>query len=431
MRASPPWIAKYPDRRYTDSCSAPKNDSVPDTNGYNLRTYADAKTCKKRDALVSFVRAISVQSHGGEHAGEATMFSGLWQVLRSGDSGLRTRILAIYAVLIGVNILAWVLAALASARLHDPKFIALGFLAYGLGLRHAVDADHISAIDNVTRKLMQDGKRPVAVGTFFSLGHSTVVILLSVLLAAASLFVQQELPTFQAIGGVIGTSVSAIFLYLIAALNLLILVDIFKTFRSVTRGGEYNEQKIEEFLAQRGLLGRFFRPLFRFVKDSWLMYPVGFLFGLGFDTASEVGLLALSAISAQKGVPFLFIMVFPLLFTAGMMLADTTDGVLMLGAYGWAFVKPVRKLYYNLNITLISVLVAVVVGTIEVLQVISGELNLSGPAWDFINNTLDLGNVGFFIVGILLVSWLASTVIYRVKKYEDLEVTVPKEPSAA
>ena len=359
------------------------------------------------------------------------MFSGLWRVLRSGDSGLRTRILAIYAALIGVNVLAWVLAVLASARLHDPKFIALGFLAYGLGLRHAVDADHISAIDNVTRKLMQDGKRPVAVGTFFSLGHSTVVILLSVLLAAASLFVQRELPTFQAIGGVIGTSVSAIFLYLIAALNLLILVDIFKTFRSVTRGGEYNEQKIEEFLAQRGLLGRFFRPLFRFVKDSWLMYPVGFLFGLGFDTASEVGLLALSAISAQRGVPFLFIMAFPLLFTAGMMLADTTDGVLMLGAYGWAFVKPVRKLYYNLNITLISVLVAVVVGTIEVLQVISGELNLSGPVWDFINNTLDLGNVGFFIVGILLVSWLASTVIYRVKKYEDLEVTVPKERSAA
>lgn len=359
------------------------------------------------------------------------MLSGLWRVLRSGDSGLRTRIFAIYSVLIAVNIIAWMLAALAAVKLNDPKFIALGFVAYGLGLRHAVDADHISAIDNVTRKLMQDGKRPVAVGTFFSLGHSTVVILLSVLLAAASLFVQQELPSFQAIGGVIGTSVSAIFLFLIAALNLLILVDIFKTFRSVTQGGEYNEQKIEDFLAQRGLLGRFFRPLFRFVRDSWLMYPVGFLFGLGFDTASEVGLLALSAISAQRGVPFLFIMVFPLLFTAGMTLADTTDGVLMLGAYGWAFVKPVRKLYYNLNITLISVLVAVVVGTIEVLQVISSELKLSGPAWDFINNTLDLANVGFFIVAILLLSWLVSTVIYRVKKYEDLEITPTNSPPVA
>jgi high-affinity nickel-transport protein len=355
-------------------------------------------------------------------AEEMTVFSGLWRILRSGDAGLRTRIFTIYAILIGLNIVAWVLAALASVQLNDSKFIALGFLAYGLGLRHAVDADHISAIDNVTRKLMQDGKRPVAVGTFFSLGHSTVVVLLSVLLAAASLFVQRELPTFQAIGGLIGTSVSALFLFLIAALNLLILVDIFKTFRRVTRGGEYNEEKIEDFLAQRGLLGRFFRPLFRFVRESWLMYPVGFLFGLGFDTASEVGLLALSAISAQKGVPFLFIMVFPLLFTAGMMLADTTDGVLMLGAYGWAFVKPVRKLYYNLNITLISVVVAVVVGGIEVLQVISGELNLSGPVWDFINNTLALGNVGFFIVAILLLSWLVSTIVYRVKRYEEIEV---------
>ena len=156
------------------------------------------------------------------------------------------------------------------------------------------------------------------------------------------------------------------------------------------------------------------------------MYPVGFLFGLGFDTASEVGLLALSAISAQKGVPFLFIMVFPLLFTAAMTLADTTDGVLMLGAYGWAFVKPVRKLYYNLNITLISVLVAVVVGGVEVLQVLSSQLHLSGPVWDFINNTLDLGNIGFFIVAILLLSWLISTVIYRVKKYEEIEVTPAK-----
>ena len=354
------------------------------------------------------------------------MFSGLWRVLRTGDSGLRTRIFAIYVVLIAVNVVAWVLAVLASVRLNDPRFITLGFVAYGLGLRHAVDADHISAIDNVTRKLMQDGKRPVAVGTFFSLGHSTIVILLSALLAAASLFVQKELPTFQAVGGLIGTSVSAIFLFLIAALNIVILIDIFKTFRSVTRGGEYNEQKIEDFLAQRGLLGRFFRPLFRFVRDSWMMYPVGFLFGLGFDTASEVGLLALSAISAQQGVPFLFIMVFPLLFTAGMTLADTTDGVLMLGAYGWAFVKPVRKLYYNLNITLISVLVAVVVGAIELLQVISGELNLGGPFWHFVNNTLDLGNVGFFIVAILLVSWLISTLIYRVKRYEDIELTPAK-----
>ncbi len=358
------------------------------------------------------------------------MLSSLLQVFRSSGGGVRSRIIALYSVLIAFNLAAWALAFIASAQLHDPKYLGLAVLAYGLGLRHAVDADHISAIDNVTRKLMQDGKRPVAVGTFFSLGHSTIVILLSAGLAAASLFVQQELPTFQAIGGLIGTSVSALFLFLIAALNIIILLDIFKTFRSVTRGGAYNEEKIEDFLNQRGFFARFFRPLFTLVKESWLMYPVGFLFGLGFDTASEVGLLALSAASATRGVPIIFIMVFALLFTAGMTLADTTDGILMLGAYGWAFVKPVRKLYYNLNITLISVLVAVVVGTVEVLQIVQGELHLSGPFWDFVSNTLDLGNLGYYILGIFVLSWVISTAIYRVKKYEDVEVTVASTPTS-
>lgn len=352
------------------------------------------------------------------------MLSSLQQVFRNSGGGVRSRIIALYSVLITFNVAAWALAFVASTQLHDPKYLGLAVLAYGLGLRHAVDADHISAIDNVTRKLMQDGKRPVAVGTFFSLGHSTIVILLSAGLAAASLFVQKELPTFQAVGGLIGTSVSALFLYLIAALNLIILLDIFKTFRSVTQGGIYNEEKIEDFLNQRGFFARFFRPLFTLVKESWLMYPVGFLFGLGFDTASEVGLLALSAASATRGVPIIFIMVFALLFTAGMTLADTTDGILMLGAYGWAFVKPVRKLYYNLNITLISVLVAAVVGTVEVLQIVQGELHLSGPFWDFVSNTLDLGNLGYYILGIFVLSWLISTAIYRVKKYEDIEVKV-------
>ncbi|HLJ82219.1 MAG TPA: HoxN/HupN/NixA family nickel/cobalt transporter [Ktedonobacterales bacterium] len=352
------------------------------------------------------------------------MLSGFMRVFQSGGSNLRSRIIGIYTLLIGFNVAAWALAFYGGARLHDPTFVATGLIAYGLGLRHAVDADHISAIDNVTRKLMQDGKRPVGVGTFFSLGHSTVVILLSAALAAASLFVQKNLPSLENAGGLIGTSVSALFLYLIAALNIIILLDIFKTFRTVTRGGEYNEQKIEDFLNQRGFLARFFRPLFRFVKDSWLMYPVGFLFGLGFDTASEVGLLAISAISAKAGTPFLFIMVFALLFTAGMCLADTTDGIMMLGAYGWAFVKPIRKLYYNLNITLISVLVAVLIGTIEVMQIVSGELQLGGPFWDFVNNTLSLGNLGFYIVGIFAVSWLISTFVYRVKKYEHIEVNV-------
>jgi nickel/cobalt transporter (NiCoT) family protein len=363
---------------------------------------------------------------------DTSMLGGLIAIFRDGTGNLRSKIASMYGVLLGFNILAWVLALAASVQLRDPKFLGIGLVAYGLGLRHAVDADHIAAIDNVTRKLMQDGKRPVAVGTFFSLGHSTVVILLSAGLAAASLFVQANLPSFAAVGGLIGTGVSATFLYLIAALNFIVLLDIVKTFRKVTRGGAYNEEAVEEFLNQRGFLARFFRPLFKVVRNSWMMYPIGFLFGLGFDTASEVGLLAISATSAQRGVPFLFIMVFALLFTAGMSLADTTDGILMLGAYGWAFVKPVRKLYYNLNITLISVLVAVVIGTIEVLQVVSTQLRFAGPIWDFINNTLQLGNLGFYIVGILVLSWLVSTVIYRVKKYEEIDVTrVPTTPTPA
>jgi high-affinity nickel-transport protein len=353
------------------------------------------------------------------------VINGITSVFRQSNGTVRSRIAGIYLALIAFNVVAWILAFVASAQLHDPKFLGIGLLAYGLGLRHAVDADHIAAIDNVTRKLMQEGKRPVAVGTFFSLGHSTIVILLSAGLAGASLFVQRNLPGLQSIGGVIGTGVSALFLYLIAALNLVVLLDVFRTFRSVTRGGQYDEQKVEDFLNQRGLLARFFRPLFRLIDGSWKMYPVGFLFGLGFDTASEVGLLAISATSARAGVPFLFIMVFALLFTAGMCLADTTDGIMMLGAYGWAFVKPIRKLYYNLNITLISVLVAVVIGTIEVLQIVSSELSLSGPVWDVVNNTLALGNLGYYIVGILALSWLVSTIIYRTRKYEELEVSTP------
>ncbi|MFI5273196.1 MAG: HoxN/HupN/NixA family nickel/cobalt transporter [Ktedonobacterales bacterium] len=356
------------------------------------------------------------------------MLRGILHLMRDSGSGVRTKILGIYSLLISFNVLAWLLAFAASARLHDPKFLGIGLIAYGLGLRHAVDADHIAAIDNVTRKLMQEGKRPVAVGTFFSLGHSTVVILLSAGLAAASLFVQRNLPGLQATGSLIGTGVSALFLYLIAALNIIVLVDVFRAFRSVTRGGAYDEAKVEAFLSQRGFLARFFRPLFGMVRSSWVMYPIGFLFGLGFDTASEVGLLAISATSVRAGVPFLFIMVFALLFTAGMSLADTTDGVLMLGAYGWAFVKPVRKLYYNLNITLISVLVAVLVGTIELVQIISQQLALSGPVWDFVNTSLGLGNLGFYIVAIFVLSWLISTLVYRTKRYDHLDIAQPPMP---
>jgi high-affinity nickel-transport protein len=212
-------------------------------------------------------------------------------------------------------------------------------------------------------------------------------------------------------------------LYLIAILNILVLWEIFQAFQRVKRGGEYDEQTLEEFLNQRGLMARFFRPLLRMTDHSWKMYPVGLLFGLGFDTATEVGILSISAVLATKGLPLWTVLLFPLLFASGMCLIDTTDGILMLGAYGWAFVKPVRKLYYNLNITLVSVLVALVVGTVEVLGIISSAFNLNGSFWNFVGNLNDnFGVIGYYIIGIFVVSWAVSTIIYKVKRYDDIEV---------
>src|SRR6266567_185804 len=352
-------------------------------------------------------------------------FSALTRVFNESSSEVRNRVIGIYALLVAFNILVWVIALIAFAQY--PLLLGTALLAYTFGLRHSVDADHISAIDNVTRKLMQENKRPVAVGFFFSLGHSTIVVALSIGIAIAATVIRNDIPSLQNVGGLIGTSVSAIFLFVIAVINMLVLWEIFQTFQKVKRGEEYNDQTLDEFLNQRGLMGRFFRPLLRVVDKSWKMYPVGVLFGLGFDTATEVALLGISAVEAGKGLPIPYILIFPLLFTAGMCLLDTTDGILMLGAYGWAFVKPVRKLYYNLNITLVSVLVAFVVGTIEVISIVSGLLNLSGGFWDFIGN-LDFGRLGGIIIGIFVVSWLVSAIIYRLKRYEDLEIKVANKP---
>jgi high-affinity nickel-transport protein len=303
--------------------------------------------------------------------------SALRNVFNDSAPDLRRRIIGVYILLVAFNVIAWILA-FAAFSVQYPALLGTALLAYTFGLRHSVDADHISAIDNVTRKLMHEQKRPTTVGFFFSLGHSTIVILLSVAIAIAAVFIKNVIPSLQSAGGIIGTLVSALFLYIIALINVLVLWEIFHTFRKVTRGEAYNDQTLEDFLNQRGLMARFFRPLLKMVDQSWKMYLVGLLFGLGFDTATEVGLLGIAGFEAGKGLPPLFILIFPLLFTAGMILLDTTDGILMLGAYGWAFVKPVRKLYYNLNITLVSVLVAVVVGTIEVISIISGPLGLRG-----------------------------------------------------
>jgi nickel/cobalt transporter (NiCoT) family protein len=351
--------------------------------------------------------------------------SALKHVFNDSSSDLRGRIIGIYTFLVVANIVVWGFTLFAFSG--SLFLIGLAVTAYTLGLRHAVDADHISAIDNVTRKLMQEGKRPVAVGFFFSLGHSTIVVSLSVFIALTAAAVR-NFSNVSAISGLIGTGISALFLFAIAVINILVLWEIFQTFQKVKRGEEYNEETLEEFLNQRGLMARFFRPLLRMTNKSWKMYPIGVLFGLGFDTATEVGILSISAVLATKGLPIWSILLFPALFTVGMCLLDTTDSILMLGAYGWAFVKPVRKLYYNMNITLVSVLVALLVGTIEVLSIVGSQLNLAGPFWDYLDDlSNNFGTIGYLIVGLFVVSWLASTIIYKVRRYDDIEVkSAPK-----
>jgi high-affinity nickel-transport protein len=302
--------------------------------------------------------------------------------------------------------------------------LGTALLAYSFGLRHAVDADHIAAIDNVTRKLMQDGKRPVAVGFMFSLGHSTIVVLGSAAIAGAALALQHRLDAFRNVAGVIGTLVSAFFLFAIALVNLIVLRSIYRTFLRVRRGEPYVEEDLDLLLGSRGLLSRVFRPMFRMITRSWHMYPLGVLFGLGFDTATEIGLLGVSATEASKGLSFWSVLVFPILFAAGMSLIDTTDNILMLGAYGWAFIKPIRKLYYNITITCISVVVALVVGGIEALGLLAGQFHLKGRFWDGISSLNDhFGTLGYFIVGLFALSWIVSIAVYKWRRFDEFEVS--------
>ena len=334
--------------------------------------------------------------------------------------GIRLRIASIYTILIAANLGAW---AWAFTAFHDhPVLLGTALLAYGFGLRHAVDADHIAAIDNVTRTLMQEGRRPVAIGLFFSLGHSTIVVLASVAIAATTTAFQDRFEALKGVGGVIGTLVSALFLLAIAAMNIVILLAVYRTFRRVKAGAPYVEEDLTLLLAGRGLLARLFRPMFRMIRHSWHMYPLGVLFGLGFDTATEVGLLGISAAQASDGLSIWSILVFPALFTAGMSLVDTTDGILMLGAYGWAFVKPIRKLYYNLTITFVSVVVALLVGSIEALGLVGDRFGLEGAFWDGIGALNDnFGTIGYLIVAVFVLSWIASAIIYRARGYDRLE----------
>jgi high-affinity nickel-transport protein len=351
----------------------------------------------------------------------------LASVWREADPGLRRRLLSIYAVLIGFNVVVWALLLVTSARY--PLLLGLAPVAFGFGLRHAVDPDHIAAIDNTTRKLMQDGQRPVAVGYFFSLGHSTIVFALSVLIAISAAFVKANLPQMQNVGGVIGTTVSGVFLVVIAIINLIVLIDIYKTWRKVVQGGTYDDKTLDDYLANRGVFARLLKPVLRVVRHSWNMYVIGLLFGLGFDTASEVGILGMSGIAGSHAIPVWSVLLLPLLFVAGMSLIDTSDGIAMLGAYGWAYVRPVRKLYYNMSITLISVVIALFIGGLECLQVIIGELNLSGGVWDVIQNQMDISNWGFYIIGLFLVAWIGSIAYYKLHNIDRLDDELPRAPS--
>jgi high-affinity nickel-transport protein len=324
----------------------------------------------------------------------------------------RAKIVALYAFLLTASAAIWTWALIALA--DRPTLLGTAFLAYVLGLRHAVDADHIATIDNVVRKLMQEGKRPYAVGLFFSLGHSLSIALAVAAIAGTAFALQGRFAEFKSIGSVIGTGASAFFLLAIAVINLVILRGVWQSFRKARRGEPVADQELNALLAGRGLLARIFRPLFRMVSRSWQMFPVGFLFGLGFDTATEISLFAVAASQASGGMTIGTIMIFPALFTAGMTLIDTTDSVLMVGAYGWAFLNPIRKIWYNLTITAVSVLVALLIGGIEALGLIADKLGLEGRFWSMIGGLNGgLANFGYLVVGIFIASWAVSYLLYR------------------
>jgi nickel/cobalt transporter (NiCoT) family protein len=299
-------------------------------------------------------------------------------------------------------------------------FFGAGILAYTFGLRHGVDADHIAAIDNTTRKLLQEGERPLTVGTWFSLGHSTIVFGMAVGIVVAATYVSRQVAAIQATGLVLGSLISGGFLFLIGIINVIIVVEVYRIFRKL-RQGEMDEAELEEHLRNRGFMNRYFGRLFKLVRTPRQIYPIGILFGLGFDTASEIFLLGSVAVFSLEGAPPALVLLLPVLFTCGMVLVDTADGATMRYAYGWAFNRPLRKIFYNLTVTVISVLVAFVIGSVELLQVLSNELRLSGLFWDQLKS-LDFGTLGFFVVGTFLITWALASVVYRVKGYDKLEL---------
>lgn len=296
------------------------------------------------------------------------------------------------------------------------QLIGFGFIAYTLGMRHAFDADHIAAIDNIVRKFVQQKKEPAGVGFFFSLGHSSVVFIMAILTAFSMNWVQNNIPSIKAVGSLVGTAVSGSFLIIIGLLNLYIWFDIYKLFVNA-RNDKYDSLQLDKLLQNRGFISRFLGPLYRHINKSWHVYPLGFLFGLGFDTASEVALLAVSANAASQMIPISVIIALPILFAAGMSLMDTLDGIFMTTAYNWAFSTPLSKIYYNLSVTGLSVIAALLIGFIELAQIIAPKLGLEDGIWRWIGS-LNFDNIGYLLVGLFILFWGCSYCLWRVLHLE-------------
>ncbi|MCW2530117.1 MAG: high-affinity nickel-transporter, partial [Pseudonocardiales bacterium] len=360
------------------------------------------------------------------HLSELTLTQKMSQFRRGLSRTEWLRLAGMLVVIVGLNVVGWVIVAALIAP-HHYSFgtktfgLGVGLTAYTLGMRHAFDGDHIAAIDNTTRKLMGDGQRPMTVGFWFSLGHSTVVFALALLLSIGVKTivgpVQDDNSDLHRYTGLIGASVSGTFLMTIAVVNLIILIGILRVFRDMRRG-VFDEATLEDHLNNRGLMNRILRPIMQSITRPGQMYAVGLLFGLGFDTASEVALLVLATAGAAGGLPWYAVLALPVLFAAGMCLFDTIDGTFMNFAYGWAFSKSVRKVFYNIIITTLSIVVAVLIGGLEVLQVLSGQLNLTGGIWDYANN-FDLNTAGYIIVSVFVATWIIALTVWRFAHIEE------------
>ena len=343
------------------------------------------------------------------------------------DQGQRRTLLLMCAAVAALHAIGFGILLLVVAPHHyelgsgGAFTVGIGITAYTLGMRHAFDADHISAIDNTTRKLMAEGKKPLSVGFWFSLGHSSVVFgltfLLSIGIRSLAGPVQSDRSHLHDVTSWVGTLVSGAFLYAIAALNVVILVGILRVFREMKKGS-YDEQALEQHLNDRGLMNRYLGRLTRTVREPRQMYPIGILFGLGFDTATEVALLVLAGGAAGAGLPWYAILSLPVLFAAGMSLLDTIDGSFMNFAYGWAFSQPVRKVFYNITVTGLSVLVALVIGTIELGGLLASQAGLGGPFWSWFE-TIDLNLLGFVIVGMFVATWAIAAAVWRFGRIEE------------